>query len=276
MRHNAQYKRLKVVNACSSAGALIHDSSRKNRIFQAWVWRLKINIYLGMFLELLYSLGSFHSVVPFVTAGARRARRMSSHLGYFVPPPKKIPRIVASLCSLRDELLTSFNEEERGQRAMVLPQSTWDGENKVGQGRFNLNPVIISQERPQKPMKLCWSKAPNWEKNLWGLISCEKHNFEISPLFVVPMQCVVSWWISEVSVKSHHSGSVGLLHVFLMSPGKCLSLHSWEKNSIFVKNIKNSPFFNSTGFEVDSVLLAFFQHLLWKYFPKQFIGNYQN
>lgn len=89
MRHNAQYKRLRVVNACSSAGALIHDSCRKNRIFQAWVWGLKINIYLGIFPELLCSLGSFHPVVPFVTMGTRTAMRMSSQLGYFMFPHQK-------------------------------------------------------------------------------------------------------------------------------------------------------------------------------------------
>lgn len=135
--------------------------------------------------------------------------------------------------------------------------------------------MIINQERQQNPMKLCWSTAPNWEENLWGL-ECQKHSFEISPFYVVPKQGVVSWWISEANVKSHCSGWVELLHVFLMSPGKCLFLQSSEKSSIFVKNIKISLFFNSTGFEIDSVLLALFQHLSLKCFPKQFIEIYQN
>lgn len=170
MRHNAQYKRLRVVNACSSAGALAHDSCRKNRIFQAWVWGLKINIYLEISPEVLCSLGSLHPVVPFATVGARMAMRMSSHLSYSVSLPK-IPRVVASFCSLHDELLTSFNEEKLGQRATDLPQSMWDGENKAGQPRFNLNLMLITQEGPQKPIKWCWSKVPNWEENLWGVVT---------------------------------------------------------------------------------------------------------
>lgn len=76
------------------------------------MWGLKINIYLGISPELLNSLGSVHPVIPFATVGTRMTMGMTSHLGYFVPPPRNIPRIVTSLCSLYDELLTSFNKED--------------------------------------------------------------------------------------------------------------------------------------------------------------------
>lgn len=61
---------------------------------------------------------SFHIVVPFAIAGARMVdARSASHLGYFVPfrGKQKLPRIVAFLHSLHDELLTSFDEEELEQ-----------------------------------------------------------------------------------------------------------------------------------------------------------------
>lgn len=168
MRHNAQNERLRVVNACSSAGALILDSCRKSRIFQAWVWALKINIYLGIFPELLYLL-SFFSIQLCTLPLRVQLLPWRCPLIWVTLFPPKIPSIVASLCGLRDELLTSFNEEELGHWAMDLPQRTWDGENKMGQPIFNLNPMIISQEWPQKPIKLYWSKTLNWGEYLSGL-----------------------------------------------------------------------------------------------------------
>lgn len=59
-----------------------------------------------------------------------------------------------------------------------------------------------------------------------------------------------------------------------MYPGKYFSLHYWKKSNIFIKNIKFSPL-TPQLFEIDSVLLAFFQYLLLKYFAKQLTKIYQ-
>lgn len=91
---------------------------------------------------------------------------------------------------------------------------------------------------------------------------------------------LVSGWISEITdiisemiyprtlIRSHHSGWVGLLHLFLFF------LHIFlGKVSVFVKNIKNSPLFNSTALQ-NRLSYWIFPTFITEIFPKASHWNF--
>lgn len=174
MRHNAQYKRLRVVNACSSAGALIQDSCRKNRIFQAWVWGLKTNIYSGMPPEMFSSwVCSVHwrPLPPWVQGRPRGCPLI--RVIYFFPHKNGCH----FLCRLHDEPLISFNEEELGQ---------W---KEIRSHGFT-------------PKRVGWRKQ-GWSQKIWS----QPHNYLLET--TTEAKEIMLVWSTQLQRKSLRSDSQG-------------------------------------------------------------------